>query len=147
MLVQSTWTHDVSWSVFIVGPLEEYRYTWQLVNYTKHMSFPTDTFYITIDYTEQYFDYDQEEIIVKFNELSHVRDSVNGFDMVDTGFDLYLSGKEKYVDLRYRIALYFFPVLFGLLILVSIFMIAMGFSGWIAFDMIATLQMLHLIPV
>jgi hypothetical protein len=136
ILIQSTWVKGTSWDLKLEGPLDEYYYDWEVINSTKHMSVPTSTLYIKINYTGQLFDYDLEKITLSFNDSVKVKDSVNGFDMIDTGVDFYLKGKEKTLPFGYWFSLYLFAFLYAIFIGVSIALTLLGFSGWIAVDSI-----------
>jgi len=136
MLIQSTWTKDVHMTVEISGPLASYDYTWTLVNATKHMSVVTDTFYIQLDYSGQYFDYDWELVTVTFHDQTQIVDSTNKFYLVDTAFQLFLNGQEYKVESWQAIGLWLFVIFYVLLIGISLGLLFLGFTGWIAVDMI-----------
>mmetsp|Transcript_29105 Transcript_29105/g.33297 ORF Transcript_29105/g.33297 Transcript_29105/m.33297 type:complete len:101 (-) Transcript_29105:9-311(-) len=95
-------------TVTLSGPLESYSYSWELVDAAKYMTVATKTLTIRINYSGQLFDYDQEKITVIFVDSTQIIDSINGYDMVDKGFDLYLKGRETSTRLGHWIGLYLF---------------------------------------
>lgn len=129
------------------GPKPIYKFTWDIVNASRWADIATDVLYISIDYNDQLFDYDLEMITVTFVDRSKIVSSVDRFEMVDTAFDLYLQGKEQPLNEHYIWGLFFFPIFYGVFILISFTFTFLGFSGWMAIDLITTLQMVHLIPV
>jgi hypothetical protein len=146
-LLKNTWTKGVSWELAMEGPLNNYNYEWEVINSTKHMTSPTSTLYVRIYSDFQLFDFDLEKITLSFNDSTQLVDSTNGFDMVDTGIEFYLKGRETYTFEGYWIGLYLFVIGYGLIIVFAFATTFLGFSGWIAIDVICSLQMLHLIPV
>lgn len=129
------------------GPCAPYDFTWELVNATNHISVPTSTLYIKLYYEGQYFGYDSEVVNVTFADPLQIYDSVNGYDIVDTGFEFYMSGQEYQIKHGHWIGFYIFVFCYALLLAISLGLVLLGFSGWIAVDMVCTLQMIHLIPV
>ena len=145
--MKPTWTKGISWTLTLTGPFDSYNYDWELIDATKHMSVSTDTLYIRVYYSDQLLGYELEKITVTFKDLSQIVDSKNGYELVDTGFDLYLEGKEYEIKQSQTVGLWLFVFLYCSVIAIALFNMLLGFSGWIAFDMIAALQMLHLIPM
>jgi hypothetical protein len=133
--------------VSIDGPLAPYSFSWTLINSTMYMTTATSTLFIKLSYDGQYFDYDMEKVTVTFEDSTQIYASSTTYEMVDTGFDLYLHGKEQEVNGWHMVGLWIFVVFYVVIIGVSLGLIFLGFTGWIAFDMICTLQILHLTPV
>lgn len=147
MNMLSTWVQDVDMTVQMFGPKSSYSFSWHIVNQTRWISIGTDTLYIAIDYNDELFDYDLEMITVTFVDQTKIVSSDNKYEMVDTGFDLYLHGKEKSLVKLIVWALYFYPISYGLFILFFVCLMFVGEKGWIALDFITTLQLIHLIPL
>ena len=147
VLLKTTWIAGKSMTVILSGPFSFYDYSWEVINATQHMSVSTDTLYIKIYYSGQLLDYDLENIRVTFVDSTKIVDSTNGYDMIDTGVDFKLKGKETTLNLTNWILLYLIVFFYWVVIGVTFGLILLGFSGWIWIDMITTLQMIHLIPV
>ena len=114
ILLKNTWTKDKSMTVNLTGPLDTYDYTWEVVNATKYMSVVTDTLYVKINYKGQLFDYDLEKVTLTFHDLTQIYDSINGYDMIDTGFNFYLKGQETDIKDSYFIGFWMIVALYGL---------------------------------
>lgn len=76
------------------------------------MSIATDTLYIRIYYSGQLLDYDLENIRVTFVDSTQIVDSINGYDIVDTGIDFKLKGKQTTLPLSNWIFLYMIVFLY-----------------------------------
>lgn len=141
------WEQGISWDLKLEGPLDEYKYSWTVVNATEHKKVPTSGFFIYIDYPDQLFDYDFENITLYFNDSSAVIDSTNEFEMVDQAIQFYLHGKERDVPIEDWIGISLFAVGYATLIGFTVGLILLGFPGWTMIDIICALQLVHLIPV
>jgi len=92
------------------GPLEEYKFKWEVVNATAHIKVPTKILYVRIEYHQQLFGFDFENMTLSFNDSTQVIDSINGYEMVDTAVDFYLKGKEIGTPIWYWVGLYTFVI-------------------------------------
>lgn len=105
---RNTWVQDRSWSLKFEGPLDEYHYKWEVVNQTEHINVTSTILYVHIDYPDQLFGYDFENITLYFNDSTQLIDATNGFEMVDKAVQFFLKGKERHTPIGYWVGILFF---------------------------------------